>query len=126
FLLYLVEVGLFKADLLAGTLTSGLFAGLARPADDSALPKGIEAMHQDGAKSAAVRDEQCDRDDPPDDSHHGEKAAHLAAGEGVPGVDADLFQHRLASSLVAQGFDGINRCCAARGIDRREHRDCTE
>src|SRR5207237_6385777 len=93
FLLYLVEVCLLEADLLSGALTASLFAGLSGPADYCAFPKCIEAMHEDGAKSAAIGDEQGDCDNSPDNSCHGQEAAHLAASERIPGVHGYLFKH---------------------------------
>src|SRR5438045_2651061 len=67
-----VHVFLLENNFLPGALTSGLLAGLLRPADHHAFAECVKAIHQDLAKTAAVGDQQRDRRDSPYHAEHGE------------------------------------------------------
>ena len=51
-----LQVGLFKQNFLARTLSARLLAGLLRPADHDALAKRIKPVDQNAAKAVAVGD----------------------------------------------------------------------
>src|SRR5262249_37396224 len=89
-----VNVFLLEDNLLTGALSSGLFAGLLRPANHATAAKGVESAHGRAADSAAVGDQQRDGDDAPHDAEHRECGTGAATQERVPGVADDLEQHR--------------------------------
>ena len=77
--LHHVDVGLLEHYFFAGALSSGLLAGLLRPADHDTLSERVEAVHQNAAEAAAIRDQKRDRRNAPHDAQHGEQAARHVA-----------------------------------------------
>src|SRR2546425_1262903 len=73
-------------DVLSGPFASRLLAGLARPANHGAFPKGLETSDQDGTKAVAVGDEECYGHNSPHDSQHRQDASQAVASQTVPGL----------------------------------------
>src|ERR1035441_4262542 len=88
-----LEIGLLEYNFLPGALSAGLFAGLLRPANDSAFAKGIESADQNFAKAATVSNQKSDGCNTPDNAEHGEGAACAVAPQGHPGFIEDLKEH---------------------------------
>ncbi len=95
---YHVDVSLFENYFLAGALSARLLACLLRPANNHALPEGVEAMDENAAKTVAICNQQGNGCNSPHDAEHGEEAACQVALQSDPGFEDDLNQHKQFSN----------------------------
>src|SRR5258708_36358634 len=74
-----LDVGVLVFDLLAGTLASGLQAGLPGPQDNHVVAHVHEGVDDAAAKALSVGAQEDHRSQSPDDAQHGQHRAQAIA-----------------------------------------------